>query len=136
MRRLVLPLVLALALSGCQTQKTELPTSANQTLRALRAALDAVRPSSHPSRPPSIDVSPLVGLTRSQIRSSLGTPHVCNYPKPPAPNEVMGAPCEHNGDWFYSFYELPRGWIGGGPELLLSFGADEVCTTAKWMMTQ
>jgi hypothetical protein len=45
------------------------------------------------------------------------------------------APCQTNDDWFYSFYHLPEGWLGGGPELLLGFDG-QVCKSAKWMITR
>jgi hypothetical protein len=46
------------------------------------------------------------------------------------------APCVERSDWFYSFYHLPEGWVGGGPELLLHFDGSDFCTTADWRFTQ
>jgi hypothetical protein len=132
MTRLLLPVLL---LGGCHAQRTEIPPAAQKSLHELRIVLDALRPTTNFPAQPTADITVLVGLTRSQIRASLGKPYVCDYPKL-APNEVMVAPCEHNGDWVYSFYRLPPTYFGGGPELLLSFGSDDVCTAAKWVWTQ
>ena len=38
-------------------------------------------------------------------------------------------------DLFYSFYHLPQGWLGGGPELLLQFQGER-CVSAQWRFTQ
>jgi len=48
----------------------------------------------------------------------------------------MPAPCERPSDVFYSFYHLPEGSVGGGPELLLRYDADGECTFATWRFTQ
>jgi hypothetical protein len=110
---------------------------AAETLKDLRASLDRVSsaPADKPFRESPQNASALVGLSRAEIRDHLGEPHVCDYPKL-APNEMMVAPCEHNGEWFYSFYKLPDNMLGGGPELLLHFGNDDLCTSAKWVFTQ
>lgn len=38
-------------------------------------------------------------------------------------------------DLFYSFYQLPDCWVGGGPELLLRFHGGR-CVSAHWRFTQ
>jgi hypothetical protein len=125
----IFPACFLLILLGCASGDF----SAESKLQNLRSSLELVKnaPVDKPfaiTDTPRQDVSFLVGQSRSQIKSSLGTPNVCGT--------VMPAPCEHQGDWFYSFYKLPTGWLGGGPELFLTFGKDDICSSAKWVFTQ
>jgi hypothetical protein len=115
---------------GC-TSKNSRVTS---TLHSLRASLDSVSaaPEDKPfeaSDATRSDISVLVGLSREQIQSALGRPEACN-------SFFMPAPCEHVDDWFYSFYKLPLGWVGGGQELLLQFDRGGICTSASWRFTR
>jgi len=75
-----------------------------------------------------IALEPLLGMTRSELRSALGAPRACD--------EGSVAPCQTDDDWFYSFYFLPAGTVGGGPELLLQFDDRGTCVSARWMFTQ
>ncbi|MBI5501541.1 MAG: hypothetical protein HY907_14945 [Deltaproteobacteria bacterium] len=117
------------------------PASLPAPLRELRAALDDARSATSDQSlttggEQALDV--LVGMTRDGIRDALGEPSTCT--------EVVWldgdgrghpvAPCSSHADWFYSFYHLPEGWVGGGPELLLQFDAEGVCTAALWQYTQ
>lgn len=102
-------------------------------LSELRSRLDEVRmaePEVHLERGGDLDVSPLVGATGDEIRAVLGEPLQCMA------YEVLVAPCQDPSDWFYSFYHLPAGSRGGGPELLLRFDGGEVCTSASWAFTE
>jgi hypothetical protein len=100
-----------------------------QGLMKLRASLDTVRstPRNRHFDVAAVDASPLVGFTRTRIELALGTPNKC---------DPLMAPCRSTNDWFYSFYSLPDTWVGGGPELLLHFGPDNVCTSVAWWHTQ
>jgi hypothetical protein len=75
-----------------------------------------------------VALEPLLGMTRSELRSALGAPHTCEKDRV--------APCQTNDDWFYSFYHLPEGALGGGPELLLQFDQKGTCVSARWVITR
>jgi hypothetical protein len=109
-------------------------------LRELRTRLDSLRqgvPREPVRRGGDLDVSPLRGLTRDQIRRALGTPEDCGPEvHDESGNPIVTHPCRAFGDWFYSFYRFPRGWRGGGPDLLLRFNAAGVCTTAEWRFSR
>jgi hypothetical protein len=113
-----------------QAVMSKSPTSAKQTLAKLRASLDLVKKADNnkPFTAPTYDASSLIGLSRSQISSALGAPNTCV--------SIMPAPCQDKSDWFYSFYKLPKNYRGGGPELLLKFGKNDVCKSATWTFTQ
>jgi len=127
MKRILLLLIAAslLICLGCRTRDSR-PAD---PLRNLRASLELVKkaPADKPFTAPCPDVSALPGLNREQIKAGLGTPHLCG---------PDWAPFAHEGDWYYSFYKLPKTWVGGGPELVLQFGRDDICTSAKWVGTQ
>ncbi len=110
-------------------------------LREMRAALDEIRAAAADAevvndRPVRVEV--LVGMTRDAIRAALGAPGGCeedvSFDAEGRGHPV--APCEAHEDWYYSFYHLPETWVGGGPELLLQFDANGVCTSAGWRHTQ
>jgi hypothetical protein len=108
--------------------------SAADVLVALRVSLDRVRavaPDDTIRLGEPLDVSALAGATQEEIREALGEPETCE-------NDMQFAPCI-GGDptnWFYSFYHLQTGSLGGGPELLLEFSADGRCTRASWAHTR
>ena len=72
-----------------------------------------------------LDLRPLLGLARQTLRDALGPPSIDCRDKPSV-NVTTGereriAPCQADEDLAYSFYRLPKGTTGGGPELLLQF---------------
>lgn len=98
-------------------------------LKALRERLDDVR-----SRAPvtdsyenwgSEDVRPLIGLSKSDLEQALGPHEGCRM-------EGARRNCRDDRTWLYSFYDLPPGSLGGGPELALEFDARGVVTTVEW----
>jgi hypothetical protein len=89
-------------------------------LRVVRAA----RPDEEIDRQGPENLAPLIGLTKREITAELGTPD-CDAGQ-------KGRPCWYGVDALYSFYHLPSGWVGGGPELVLMFDVDEHCTAAEW----
>jgi len=110
-------------------------------LRDMRAALDEIRaaaPDAEATNSRPLRTEVLVGMTRDAIRAALGAPSTCeedvSFDQEGRGHPV--APCEAHQDWFYSFYHLPETWVGGGPELLLQFDANDVCSSARWMHTQ
>jgi hypothetical protein len=99
-------------------------------LKALRERLDLVR-----SRPVVTerfenwgreDLQPLIGLSSTVLEQALGLPELCR-------REEARPNCRDESVWEYSFYELPPGSIGGGPELVLELDARGVVTAAEWL---
>lgn len=113
-----------------QAQHLKPAIKSDEVIRNLRASLDLLKtaPQDKPFTAPTFDPYWLIGLTRTDIRSGLGTPEMCDTP--------MGGPCSNKVDWYYSFYRLPKRWFGGGPELLLKFDEDDICTSANWEQSQ
>lgn len=100
-------------------------------LGALGDALVKVRRAPRDQRfviNPLPPVDALVGKPRHEIEGFLGTPYVCT--------DTTTAPCKAAGQAFYSFYKLPTGSLGGGPELLLTYGPKSVCTEARFAHTR
>lgn len=86
-----------------------------------------------------LNVRPLVGLSRQALLDVLGAPSVdCRRTlgKGPTPVPARIAPCRAADDLAYSFYALPKTWLGGGTVLLLEFDGGERCTRAQWVGTQ
>jgi len=110
------------------------PADPAALLAVLRQSLDRV----HAAAPEETirlgepqEVSGLAGATQAEIRAALGDPQTCT-------ENMQFAPCV-GGDptsWFYSFYHLETGSLGGGPELLLEFEANGRCTRARWAHTR
>jgi hypothetical protein len=86
-----------------------------------------------------VDVTSLVGVSRKTLSDALGVPSVdCRQTPVTSPDlsPARIAPCRSENDLAYSFYALPRNWVGGGPELLLEFNARDECVRASWVSTQ
>ena len=103
---------------------------AGDPLAELRAALHGVRsaPSDEHITVGPLEASMLVGMTRDEIVQALSEPGQCQVASQPAP-------CQSATEVFYSFYHLPEGSVGGGPELLLRFEGER-CVTAEWRFTE
>jgi hypothetical protein len=102
-------------------------------LRELRSRLDRVRataPDAHIVDGGDLVVEPLLGASQAELLTALGEPSRC------AGLGGRIAPCQEDSQWFYSFYHLPSGSRGGGPELLLTFSAGGLCTDASWRYTR
>jgi hypothetical protein len=105
-----------------------------ETELGLRKAMPEAEP------PPSVDLpraGALAGVSRTQILQALGDPGCGQW------NEVAGArptyaaiPCTQTSRLQYHFYYLPKGYGGGGPELILSFANNGLCVSANWLHTQ
>jgi hypothetical protein len=120
---------------------------ATQVLTTLRQRLDLValardrdeRFDVRDLDPTPLDVTPLVGVSRKTLLDRLGATSVnCRITPVLGPTGQPGriAPCQLADDLVYSFYVLPKGWGGGGTELLLQFDGGETCTRARWFRTQ
>jgi hypothetical protein len=127
MKHLYLIFVLLLIANGCAS--TDFCSSSN--LSKIHTALGHVKdaPDDEYFEDPCVgcDDITLVGLSLDQIQSCLGTPIEPNV------ND------EHSIIYmFYKFEKPPEGYfpVGGGPELHLQFGPDNICTSAKWVYTQ
>jgi hypothetical protein len=105
-----------------------------ETELGLRQAMPQTEP------PPSVDlprVDALVGVSRTQILEKLGDPGCGRWNKVDGERPVwVGIPCTQASRTQHSFYYLPKGYGGGGPELILAFGKDGHCTSAAWHRTQ
>ena len=100
-------------------------------LRQRLTEVGAAVPDQHVETGP-VDAAGLSGVHRGVIENALGAPHTCRGAREtPAP-----APCEQPDDVFYSFYHLPEGSVGGGPELLLRYDETNRCAQAMWRFTQ
>ena len=127
--------------AGPQTAVSE---DAKRLLVTLRQRLDEVAAASKSGealkRGGDLDVRPLLGLRRDTLRDALGPPSI-NCRDEPGVNVTTGervriAPCQADEDLAYSFYRLPALTGGGGPELLLQFNANGICSRAVWRGTQ
>lgn len=122
--------------------------SASGVLVDLRERLERARASDadEPVTTGPASVEGLVGTHRGVIENALGAPSECEMgtqtvcPGGGGPcvdeERAVPAPCEGPDDVFYSFYHLPEGWVGGGPELLLRYDAAGRCTHAVWRFTE
>ena len=102
-------------------------------LADLRSRLERVRSAAddaHVTENP-VDAAALVGMHRDMVMRALGEPRGCAAEN----GALTPAPCEHATDVFYSFYHLPEGSVGGGPEMLVRFEGDRV-SQVLWRFTQ
>lgn len=120
-------------------------TPASSLLGDLRENLDSARASSNGTPPPhrAQDLSPLIGVRRSEIEQALGAPSYCGH------DELWSdkaSDCGKRSPWMYSWGPDPPGKIvatagvvtavtvtAGGPWLLvLQFSSDKV-SAARWL---
>lgn len=128
--------------TGSNTSSATPAVAVSTSIAALRSRLDRVRAATARENLRVADghesVQGLVGMSRDAIHAALGEPHTCSrtdvHDSHGTPMPV--APCASTTDWFYSFYHLPVGSLGGGPELLLTFDAAGICTSAVWRFTR
>jgi hypothetical protein len=78
-----------------------------------------------------LDLSPLNGIAREDILRALGPPTFCTLPV----YVPKGPDCpSHYNQW--SFYRLPQGTIGGGPELTCDVDQIGHCAAVRWVGSQ
>jgi hypothetical protein len=73
-------------------------------------------------------VDALAGKTKREIENVLGTGTTCD--------DITTAPCKVVGQVYYSLYQLDKGALGGGPELLLTYDSSRKCSEAKITFTR
>jgi hypothetical protein len=141
MKRKILTALIAVTLGipGCNAspgRSVTKKTDRQELLVRLHVQLETVREKARnrsDNKPFEVsnlqDVSLLKDMSKTDIQTALGEPNLCDKPARPAP-------CINDTDWFYSYYYLPSGWNGGGPELLLEFDKDDKCRVARWVYTQ
>jgi hypothetical protein len=124
--------------------RTVMSEDAKRLLATLRQRLDEIAAASRSGqalkRGGDLDLRPLIGLRRETLRDGLGPTSINCRDKPivsvTTGERVRIAPCQADEDIAYSFYRLPQGTAGGGPELLLQFDQDGICARALWRGTQ
>jgi hypothetical protein len=139
---------IAPAMSASLQQISGSASSDAQTLlSSLRQHLDRValararneRFDMQEAEPAMLDVTSLVGVSRRLLLETLGPSRVdcrrtLSEEKPRQVRRI--APCRAEDDLAYSFYALPKDWVGGGPALLLEFDRGDTCVRARWFRTQ
>lgn len=85
------------------------------------------------------DPAVLTGLTRNDVISLFGGPSDCRQSSEETTEDFGSSKypkCGTADQWWYSFYTLPEGAVGGGPEIALTFGRDGRVVRTQWVMTQ
>ena len=139
------PIGVAISIDGAMWVRaipSAVSDDAKQLLATLRQRLDEIAAASESRLKPGgdLDLRPLIGLQVKTLRDALG-PASINCRDKSTINVTTGereriAPCRADDDLVYSFYRLPKGTGGGGPELLLQFDQKGICIRALWRMTQ
>jgi hypothetical protein len=121
------PGVCSVSASQADVERANLLKMLKRCLAAMPKAVPQYKPRFESSCA-GIDVQPLVGVSRKQLVDALGPPDADKqiWKCPPF------APCYHTDTVDYSFYVLPNGWKGGGPELWLSLDRHGVVQHASW----
>ncbi len=94
-------------------------------LRTNRARVKSAQPDQQVDTGREINVQELVDVERSVIQKELGPPDQCDL--------LGNAPCPVAKHWYYDFYHLPEGSVGGGSALSLTFDDAGRCVVATWM---
>ena len=130
--------MLVLTVSALADTGAETPKAYSQDVLKWHDCLDFVRHGKHEAHFNSPcfpgDPAVLIGLTRTDVHVLFGEPISCRD----ATDDGDGTDieCGQAGQWWYSFYTLPEGYVGGGPELALVFGRDDRVVHTRWFMTQ
>lgn len=115
------------------------PANLQTALASFHSCLVALeKPSQEPVTSPCArkDASALIGASRETILSRLGHPTWCTVSLELRFIPWSEAACGATANWGYSFYHLPEGWRGGGPELMLQFGPGGAVKDASWFGTK
>ncbi len=118
----------------------DLPEGLVELLGRLRKRLDnlaAAPGTAYVAEGFAYALDPLLGATRGELLRVLGEPFSCGRAARDLPdNPRQRGPCRPEAGYVYRFYRLPRGSLGGGPELRLSFDDKGRCSIAEWVFTQ
>jgi hypothetical protein len=103
----------------------------NPTLVSLSSELKRLQATrlNYPNDPSLIRLEGMLNLPRQRVIRALGAPTF------ECANDLV-AGCTRAGDAVYSFYVLPEGTLGGGPELSLTFDTSGICVRAEWVHSQ
>jgi hypothetical protein len=107
--------------------------SVRETLSTLQGCLRKVPKRGNEyvaSRCDGVDLSILSGTSIESIVSALGPPTLCFEDNALSPVDKL---CRRPA-WL--FYYLPRGWRGGGPELVCWVDDGEICRYVSWVRTK
>jgi hypothetical protein len=128
-------ILICFAASACDVE--DKPQRRMALLHQLRNCLDKVPAQGdegYTSPCANMKVSILSGISRADLISGLGRPQWCigkdqgGWP--------VGDDCPLEAIPVWSFYQLPRGHAGGGPELSCIPDKERRCRKVIWMMSQ
>ena len=107
--------------------------SVNETLATLRGCLRKIPKEGNEyvaTRCEEVNLSVLPETPLESIESALGPPTLCFQDNAVSPVDKS---CRRPA-WL--FYYLPRGWRGGGPELVCSTDDGVICRYVSWVRTK
>jgi hypothetical protein len=107
--------------------------SVRETLATLQSCLRTIPTAGNEyiaSRCEGVNLSVLSGTSLEFIKSTLGPPGLCFQDNAVSPVDKS---CRRPA-WL--FYYLPRGWLGGGPELVCWTDDGVICRYVSWVRTQ
>jgi hypothetical protein len=140
-RHLTLAFLLAALLVACSTSGNYHNDAAHkELLQTLRQCLVQVslQTSKEGFQSPCVntDVSSLNGISRGQLTGALGPPQYCASANGGGFPKEHDCPLDQNPQW--SFYHLPQGVFGGGPELVCESQPDDRrhCLRVAWRRSQ
>jgi len=82
-----------------------------------------------------VPVNELLGVSSGNILRVLGNPNWCNKPQETyAPWTKQN--CGNAQEWGYSFYYLPKSYLGGGNELQFTFDKNQSVKSVNWIITE
>jgi hypothetical protein len=109
------------------------PGSAQKALVTLQECLRKIPKAGNEyvaSRCEGVDLSVLSGISLQSMVSTLGPPTLCFQGNAVSPVDKS---CRQPS-WL--FFYLPRGWRGGGPELVCSTDDGVICRYVSWVRTK
>jgi hypothetical protein len=134
-QRLMIGLLASVAAAtAAQVTPIGAPTPASETLKKLHDCFSELRKqgkSNYVSPCSSMTLTNLSGIHLDVLTAALGAPTFCTKPHTidAVPSKACVAPA-------WSFYYLPKGWVGGGPELVCSTDDSMTCGHVEWVDTQ
>src|ERR1700730_10653009 len=108
-------------------------SSAQETLATLRGCLRTIPREGNEyvaTRCEGVNLTVLSGTSLESIESLLGPPTLCFQANASSPVDKS---CRRPS-WL--FYYLPRGWRGGGPELVCWTDDGVICRYVSWVRTK
>lgn len=124
----------AAATAAAQVTPIDASPAPNETLKKLHDCLFELPKhsgTSYVSPCASMNLTNLNGVHLNAMTAALGAPTFCTKPYAIGASHSKGC---LSPAW--SFYRLPQGWVGGGPELVCSTDDGLTCHHVNWMHTQ